>query len=328
MEPTSSINQITNQNNHKNANITSLNMENIIEIRNLNFSFSKDKLILKNVNLEVPKGSIFGFLGANGAGKSTTMKAIIGILEDPNESIKIFGEKTKDFYPEGFQKIGSLIDYPAFYDHLSGWDNLMVLSELRKLPKENAEDVLNLVGLWDARNTKMKKYSLGMKQRLAIAMALLGEPELLILDEPVNGLDPNGMIEMRELFIKLTKEKGITLFISSHLLQEIDKMITHLAIISKGEIKFTGSKEELNKLYQYRKLAVKLLDAEKHIQEIQQNYSAEITGENTIEFNITSKEDIIKINKDLVSKNLQVFELKSNTGLEDWFIELTKSTNE
>lgn len=300
-------------------------MENIIEIRDLNFSFSKDNPILKNVHLDVPKGSIFGFLGANGAGKSTTMKAIIGILDDPKESVKVFGTKTKDFYPEGFQKIGSLIDYPAFYDHLSGWDNLMVLSELRKLPKENAEETLKLVGLWDARNTKMKKYSLGMKQRLAIAMSLLGNPELLILDEPVNGLDPNGMIEMRELFVKLSREKGITLFISSHLLQEIDKMITHLAIISKGEIKFTGSKEELNNLYQYRKLAVKITDAEKHIQEIQKNHTAQLVAENTIEFDITSKEDIIKINKDLVSKNLEVFELKSNTGLEDWFIELTKS---
>jgi ABC-2 type transport system ATP-binding protein len=300
-------------------------MENIIEIRDLNFSFSKDNPILKNVHLDVPRGSIFGFLGANGAGKSTTMKAIIGILDDPNESVKVFGTKTKDFYPEGFQKIGSLIDYPAFYDHLSGWDNLMVLSELRKLPKENVEETLKLVGLWDARNTKMKKYSLGMKQRLAIAMSLLGNPELLILDEPVNGLDPNGMIEMRELFVKLSREKGITLFISSHLLQEIDKMITHLAIISKGEIKFTGSKEELNNLYQYRKLAVKITDAEKHIQEIQKNHTAQLVAENTIEFDITSKEDIIKINKDLVSKNLEVFELKSNTGLEDWFIELTKS---
>jgi len=300
-------------------------MENTIDIKDLSFSFNKGKPILKDLTINVPKGSIFGFLGANGAGKSTTMRFIIGALTDTNKTIKLFGEELSTFYPEGFNKIGSLIDYPAFYDHLSGWDNLMVLSQLRQLPKQNAEEVLHLVGLWDARNIKMKKYSLGMKQRLAIAMSLLGNPELLILDEPVNGLDPNGMIEIRELLLKLNREKGITIFISSHLLQEIEKMITHLAIISHGEIKFMGSKDELNTLYQYSRVKVGINNAHQFIDKIPSVYSPKIINENTMECAVGSKEEVIALNSLLVSQQAEIFELKSNTGLEDWFIELTKN---
>ncbi|MDE5436782.1 ABC transporter ATP-binding protein [Elizabethkingia meningoseptica] len=300
-------------------------MENTIEIKDLNFSFNKGKPILKNLNLAVPKGSVFGFLGANGAGKSTTMRFIIGALTDADQSIRIFNQQLYHFYPEGFNKIGSLIDYPAFYDHLSGWDNLMILVQLRQLPRKNAEDVLHLVGLWDARNTRMKKYSLGMKQRLAIAMSLLGNPELLILDEPVNGLDPNGMIEIRELLLKLNREKGITIFISSHLLQEIEKMITHLAIISNGEIKFTGSKEELNLLYQYNRVKIGINNARQFLNVIPAGYNPQLIDENSMECAVTSKEEVIQLNTLLVSANAEIFELKSNTGLEDWFIELTKN---
>ncbi|ODM53923.1 ABC transporter ATP-binding protein [Elizabethkingia meningoseptica] len=300
-------------------------MENTIEIKDLNFSFNKGKPILKNLNLAVPKGSVFGFLGANGAGKSTTMRFIIGALTDADQSIRIFNQQLDHFYPEGFNKIGSLIDYPAFYDHLSGWDNLMILVQLRQLPRKNAEDVLHLVGLWDARNTRMKKYSLGMKQRLAIAMSLLGNPELLILDEPVNGLDPNGMIEIRELLLKLNREKGITIFISSHLLQEIEKMITHLAIISNGEIKFTGSKEELNLLYQYNRVKIGINNARQFLNVIPAGYNPQLIDENSMECAVTSKEEVIQLNTLLVSANAEIFELKSNTGLEDWFIELTKN---
>ena len=213
-------------------------MENIIEIKNLNFGFDHNKLILKNVNLQVPKGSIYGFLGANGAGKSTTMRLIMGLFNDEANSVKVFQENVSTIYPRALQNIGSLIDYPAFYDHLSGYDNLKIVCIIKQLNASKIDEVLDTVGLTEAKNIKMKKYSLGMKQRLAIALALISDPELLVLDEPVNGLDPNGMMEVRELLIKLNKEKGVTIFISSHLLQEIDKMVTHLGIISNVEIKF------------------------------------------------------------------------------------------
>lgn len=300
-------------------------MESVIQIQNLNFEFSKNKPILKNINLSVPKGSIFGFLGANGAGKSTTMKMLIGSIPDENHAIQIFNEKLSTLYPEGFNKIGSLIDTAAFYDHLSGWDNLIVISKLRNLPESECERVLHLVGLWESRNMKMKRYSLGMKQRLSIAMTLLGKPDLLILDEPVNGLDPNGMLEMRELFIKLNREEGVTIFISSHLLQEIEKMITHLAIISHGEIRFTGSIKDLNELYRYNHIRIGLNHASDFIAEIPENYSPKILDENTIEITAESKEDIINLVKQLVQNNAEIFEIKNSAGLEDWFMEITKN---
>lgn len=193
-------------------------IEPVIHIENLNFGFTPKKQILRNVSLSIPKGSIYGFIGANGAGKSTTMRAILGVYPEVNSSVKIFGEDIGSAYPLAFNRIGTLIDYPAFYDHLSGWNNLMTLAILRELPQENMREALELVGMWEARHIKMKRYSLGMKQRLAIAMALLSKPELLILDEPVNGLDPNGMVEIRELLVDLNKKTGTTIFISSHLL--------------------------------------------------------------------------------------------------------------
>lgn len=300
-------------------------MENMIQIQNLNFEFSKNKPVLRNISLSVPKGSIFGFLGANGAGKSTTMKMLIGSIPDENGTIRIFDRTLSQLYPEGFNKIGSLIDTAAFYDHLSGWENLLVISRLRELPESECERVLRLVDLWDSRNMKMKRYSLGMKQRLSIAMTLLGKPELLILDEPVNGLDPNGMLEMRELLIRLNREEGVTIFISSHLLQEIEKMITHLAIISHGEIRFTGSIKDLNELYRYDHIRIGLNNASKFISEIPASYSPQKVDDNTIEITAGSKEDIAALVRLLVLKDAEIFEIKNSAGLEDWFMEITKN---
>ena len=300
-------------------------MENVIQIQNLSFEFSKNKPVLKDINLSVPKGSIFGFLGANGAGKSTTMKMLIGSIPDEQHAIRIFNERLDVLYPDGFNKIGSLIDTAAFYDHLSGWDNLLVISRLRNLPISECERVLHLVGLWDSRNMKMKRYSLGMKQRLAIAITLLGKPNLLILDEPVNGLDPNGMLEIRELLIKLNKEEGVTIFISSHLLQEIEKMITHLAIISHGEIRFAGSVKDLNEMYRYNRIRIGLNHAETFIHEIPENYSPRLLDEAGIEITAESREDITALIKKLVLKDAEIFEIKNSAGLEEWFMEITKN---
>ncbi|WP_345992455.1 ATP-binding cassette domain-containing protein [Chryseobacterium sp. Chry.R1] len=300
-------------------------MENLITIRDLSYGFSKNKLILKNVSLSVPKGSVFGFLGANGAGKSTTMKLMLGSIPDENNTIEIFSRKLPELYPDGFQRIGSLIDSPAFYDHLSGWDNLTILSKLRNLPDSECERVLNLVDLWDSRKMKMKKYSLGMKQRLAIAMTLLGNPELLILDEPVNGLDPNGMLEIRELLLKLNKEQGITIFISSHLLQEVEKMVTHLAIISHGAIKFSGSVEELNTHYRHNHMRIGLNNAPQFLQHIPEYYAPQIIDDHTLEITVQSREDIIRLTKKLVVNEAEIFEIKNSAGLEDWFMEITKN---
>ena len=299
-------------------------MENIIEIKNLNFGFDHNKLILKNVNLQVPKGSIYGFLGANGAGKSTTMRLIMGLFNDEANSVKVFQENVSTIYPRALQNIGSLIDYPAFYDHLSGYDNLKIVCIIKQLNASKIDEVLDTVGLTEAKNIKMKKYSLGMKQRLAIALALISDPELLVLDEPVNGLDPNGMMEVRELLIKLNKEKGVTIFISSHLLQEIDKMVTHLGIISNGEIKFEGSKEQLNDLYKFQKTKFQMKNVSDFIKILNTQYDVELKSETEISVVTNSQNEIAHINTLLVKNGAEIFQISPAGGLEEWFMEITK----
>lgn len=299
-------------------------MENIIEIQNLNFGFTPQKPVLKNVNLKVPKGSIFGFLGANGAGKSTTMRMLMGLLPDQQDSIKVFGEPVSKIYPDALRQIGSLIDYPAFYGHLSGYDNLRIVCLIRDLDSEKIDEVLETVGLSEASNVKMRKYSMGMKQRLAIALALISNPELLVLDEPVNGLDPNGMLEVRELLIKLNKEQGVTVFLSSHLLQEVDKMVTHLAIISHGEVKFEGSKEKLNEIYRYQKTKFWLHDAAKFASILETHYAVELESDGTLSVTTSSSQDIASINKLLVKSGAEIYQISPAGGLEEWFMEITK----
>ena len=299
-------------------------MENIIEIKNLNFGFDHNKLILKNVNLQVPKGSIYGFLGANGAGKSTTIRLIMGLFNDEANSVKVFQENVSTIYPRALQNIGSLIDYPAFYDHLSGYDNLKIVCIIKQLNASKIDEVLDTVGLTEAKNIKMKKYSLGMKQRLAIALALISDPELLVLDEPVNGLDPNGMMEVRELLIKLNKEKGVTIFISSHLLQEIDKTVTHLGIISNGEIKFEGSKEQLNDLYKFQKTKFQMKNVSDFIKILNTQYDVELKSETEISVVTNSQKEIAHINTLLVKNGAEIFQISPAGGLEEWFMEITK----
>lgn len=297
---------------------------NIIEIKNLNFAFDKSKIILKDVNLKVPKGSIYGFLGSNGAGKSTTMRLIMGLFNDDQNSVKVFDTSVSDLYPEGLNKIGSLIDYPAFYDHLSGYDNLKIVCILRNLKESRIDEVLELVGLSDARNIKMKKYSLGMKQRLAIGLALISNPELLVLDEPVNGLDPNGMKEVRELLIKLNREHGVTIFISSHLLLEIEKMVTHIGIISNGEIKFEGSKDDLNELYRFQKTRFSLKNAKSFESILVENYQVDFKNETDCEIVTNSPNQIAEINKVLVTNGAEIYQISPAGGLEEWFMEISK----
>ena len=299
-------------------------MDNIIEIKNLNFAFDKSKMILKDVNLKVPKGSIYGFLGSNGAGKSTTMRLIMGLFNDDQNSVKVFGTSVSDLYPEGLNKIGSLIDYPAFYDHLSGYDNLKIVCILRNLKESRIDEVLELVGLSDARNIKMRKYSLGMKQRLAIGLALISNPELLVLDEPVNGLDPNGMKEVRELLIKLNQEHGVTILISSHLLLEIEKMVTHIGIISNGEIKFEGSKADLNELYRFQKTRFSLKNAKSFESILAENYQVDFKNETDCEIVTNSPNQIAEINKILVTNGAEIYQISPAGGLEEWFMEISK----
>ncbi len=226
-------------------------MDYIIQTDALDFQYAAGKKVLNGVSLHVPKGSIYGFLGPNGAGKSTTMMLLTGLIPQQGGAIHLFGVPLQQQLPHVFTKVGALVEQPALYLHLSGINNLRYMARLRGIDEKKIPHALAQVGLTQDGRRRVRQYSLGMKQRLAIAMALLGEPELLILDEPVNGLDPHGMMEIRQLLVRLNKERGITVFISSHLLAEIEKMCTHIGVIHQGELKFEGPVNAGNNLEQW-----------------------------------------------------------------------------
>ena len=201
------------------------------------------RTIVEALNLRVPQGSIYGFLGPNGAGKSTTMKMLLGLTRPTKGRIEVLGQPLHQGSPL-MRQVGSMIESPPGYGHLTGWENLQIVQHMLGLKTFQIERVLELVRLTAHRHKLVKNYSLGMKQRLGIAMALAREPKLLILDEPTNGLDPAGIEEVRALLIQLAHQ-GITVMVSSHLLDEINKMATHLGILSEGHLIFQGTRDEL-----------------------------------------------------------------------------------
>ncbi len=221
----------------------------VIRTEGLTFNFG-DQTVVKSLNLQVPEGSIYGFLGPNGAGKTTTIKLLMNLLKTQHGSIYIFDKELRSNRIGILSQIGSLIEQPALYLHLTGKENLLNRALLLEIPASRVDEMLDLVHLKDAANKKAGQYSLGMKQRLGIGLALLSDPKLLILDEPTNGLDPNGIIEVRELLIKLVTRHKKTVFVSSHLLAEVERMATHVGIINHGELLFQGSIDELHALSQ------------------------------------------------------------------------------
>ncbi|MBU2046810.1 MAG: ATP-binding cassette domain-containing protein, partial [Bacteroidetes bacterium] len=221
--------------------------ETIIRVDQLNFSFGNQQ-VLNNISLNVQRGNIYGFLGPNGSGKTTTIKLLLNLLQNSSANIHLFGKPLNQHREEVLQKVGSLIESPALYHHLSGFDNLKARAIIFGIHEERIHEILKIVGLTSAAKKKAGKYSLGMKQRLGIGLALLNDPELLILDEPTNGLDPNGIIEVRNLLKKLALEHHKTIFISSHLLAEVERIATHVGILFDGKLRFEGKIEELQSL--------------------------------------------------------------------------------
>ncbi len=197
---------------------------------------------VSNLNMSVQEGRIYGFLGPNGAGKSTTLKMLLGLTRPTRGEIEIFGQRlTSKNRIAILRNIGSLIESPSYYGHLTARENLKIYQTILDLPKNNIEEVLKIVRLNQQQSKKVSAYSLGMKQRLGLACALLSFPKLLILDEPTNGLDPAGIQEMRELICSLPKQYGMTVIVSSHLLSEIDQMAEDVGIIANGKMKYQGA---------------------------------------------------------------------------------------
>jgi ABC-2 type transport system ATP-binding protein len=217
----------------------------MIETKNL-CKMSGTTYRIKDLSMCVPKGVVYGFLGPNGAGKTTTMKLLLGLIHPNSGSIKILGQEMNERSRTKLNaQTGSLIENPGFYGHLTGQENLEIIAKYKKLSTLSIEVALRTVHLFERKDDKVKTYSLGMKQRLGIAMSLMGEPPLMILDEPTNGLDPAGMQEMRELISSLPRRFGTTVLISSHLLSEIEQMADYAGIIHKGEFIYQGPLSEL-----------------------------------------------------------------------------------
>lgn len=215
--------------------------EYIIETKDLSKKHGT-QLRVNNLCLQIPEGCVYGFLGPNGAGKSTTIKLLLGLLKPTNGEIYFFQERmTAKNRLSILQYTGSLIESPSFYGHLTGLENLQIIAKLKKVPASEITKVLHTVRLYEQRDKKVKHYSLGMKQRLGIAMALLGNPRILILDEPTNGLDPAGIQEIRELIKNLPVTHQMTVIVSSHLLSEVEQMADMVGIINHGELVFQGS---------------------------------------------------------------------------------------
>ena len=231
----------------------------IITTHGLSKQYGK-RYSVKNIDLEVPEQGIYGFLGPNGAGKSTTLKMILGLVKQTSGEIEVFGKHfTEKNRLNILKEVGSLIEFPSYYGHLTGRENLKIIQTLRGVPEKQIDEVLRIVRLEKEQNKKVSQYSLGMKQRLGLAAALINLPKLLILDEPTNGLDPAGIQEMRELICSLPKQYGMSVVVSSHLLSEIDQMANTVGIIHHGQLIFQDQLEVLHQRHR-SKLAIRTLD--------------------------------------------------------------------
>ncbi len=299
-----------------------MNSSKLLEIQNLHKSFGDFKAV-NNISLHVNKGDIYGFLGPNGAGKSTTLRMVLGLIK-PNQGHIFINKKNISGNNRKFlNDIGALIEKPDFYKNLSALDNLKILYKMSKLKNdERIFEVLNEVDLWDKRNQKVGGFSQGMKQRLGIAQTLLHEPSLIILDEPSNGLDPQGQADMRELILRINKEMQITIIISSHILSEIEKIANRMVVINNGEKILEGNvndlmAKELLKVSFKSSNTVQLSDFLKT-----ENIEFEERNENIIA--LINEESIPNVIHKITQKNIPISEVKQMRTLEELFLGLTK----
>jgi len=292
----------------------------VLECKNLKKKFGK-KEVIRGVSFKLEEGDILGFIGPNGAGKTTTIKLILGLQKIDEGTALINGFDIKEDFVKAIERVGTIVENPDMYMYLTGKKNLLLSKNLYKnVTNERIDEVVKLVGLENRINDKVSKYSLGMRQRLGIAQAILHHPNLLILDEPTNGLDPEGIIELRNLLKKLAKEEKIAILISGHNLLELESFCNKVCIIKNGEIIEESTIKELKKNmndYEY-KIEVKKT---KKIKKIFKDANIVNDNEFTIKIN---KEEINDILSKLISNDIKIYSIKQkNISLEDVFIEKT-----
>lgn len=298
-------------------------MEYIVETKHLTKSFGKEKAV-SNLEMKIPKGEIYGFLGANGAGKTTTIRMLLGLMRPTSGSVQLFGKDMKNNRIEILKNVGSLVENPSYYPHLTAKENLEASRKILNVPKKRIDEVLQQVRLHEVANKKVKGFSLGMKQRLGIAAAMLHQPELLILDEPTNGLDPSGIIEMRQLIQSLPEEYGMTVLISSHLLSEIDQMATRVGVVSKGKMIFQDSIETMRKFAQ-ASIQVKVNDNEAAWRSLLANGQKADLEKESVTLQAEDDEQVAASIRYLVQLGFSIYRVQEEKrSLENIFLEMTK----
>lgn len=291
-----------------------------ITTKNLSYTIGS-KTILNNINLNIPEGSIYGYLGRNGAGKSTTIKLLLGLLESSADNIFIQDKSLQQNRTEILANTGNLIESPCFYTKLTVFENLKYLDIIYDKGNKRIDEVLELVDLHNEKKKKATALSMGMKQRLGIAMAIFHDPKLLILDEPLNGLDPQGIFEMRKLFQHLN-EQGKTIFLSSHILSELEKTATHIGIIEGGQMIFQGTKNELLSNVE-KEVILKVNPVEKALSLLQDTFSATLNNMNKISVKINDDKEFNGLLTTLIQNGIEIYDIESqSTNLEQIFINL------
>ncbi|MBQ1894891.1 MAG: ATP-binding cassette domain-containing protein [Clostridiales bacterium] len=297
--------------------------EYLLVTENLTKRYGKNVLAVDNVNLHIKKGAIYGLIGRNGAGKTTIMKMISGMAFPTSGEFKYVGLTGSD--EDAFSRIGALIEAPALYPKMTAYDNLKIKCLAYGIgDKEYIMDKLKLVGLENTGKKKAGKFSLGMKQRLGIALALVGEPDFLLLDEPINGLDPQGIVELREMIQKLNEEKGITILISSHILEELAKLATDYAIIDKGRIIEESTKEELQMKCR-DKIAIKAKDTAAIVPILDANgYSDYQVIDNSTIYIFEKLDNVAALNMEIAKAGILVDSISvESSDLEEYFLKVT-----
>jgi len=298
-------------------------LETILKISNLNKIFNKHLHAVKNVSFEIKKGNVYGILGPNGSGKSTTLGIVLNVVNKTSGDFEWFGGKVATH--DALKKVGAIIERPNFYPYMTAKENLELVCKIKGTPFSKVDEKLELVGLLERKNDKFRTYSLGMKQRLAIASALLNDPKILILDEPTNGLDPQGIRQIRDI-IKVIASQGTTILLASHLLDEVEKVCSHVVVLRKGEMLYQGTVHNMienNSFFELKSndmLRLKtVLDEQSFV-------------ENTIEEDgkllVYLKQDIAAqdLNSYLFEQNIVLEHLvKRKNSLEEQFLELTKN---